>query len=62
MDYSDSKINPDLLVRYWRWKGKPDGFIRIRNEYGMDIMIRDTPYGEFITLGSLIQLPGYLNL
>lgn len=45
MDYSDSNINPDLLIRYWRWKGKPDGWIKFK-KCGIIITIRDTIYGE----------------
>ena len=46
MDYRDSPINPELLLRAWRHKGKPGGFIRLINRYGMDVTLRDTAFGE----------------
>lgn len=50
MDYRGSRINPELLIKLWRKKGKPDGWIRINNQYGMDIKIVALPYGDIYIL------------
>lgn len=39
------KCNPDLIVRYWRFKGSP-GKLTLRVKYGLSVMYINTIFGE----------------
>ena len=51
------KINPDLLIRYWRRKGSPEP-IRVK-KYGVTFILSKTVFGEVArketNLGHLIH-------
>jgi len=45
------KCNPDLIVRYWRFKGSP-GKLTLRVKYGFSVTYINTIIGELCIKGS----------
>ena len=54
-------INPDLLVRLWRKKGRPEPAVRFKNQFGMQCEILPVAFGELLLVRQELLFHGHGN-